>query len=73
MNTACSRWPPGTRAALLDKGSPDYVKGGGIGDVTVWWNRGEHYKELPAGNDLKMANGCPERTRQVIGPILRID
>ncbi len=26
-----------------------------------WWTRGEHYKELNAGNDLKMGNGFPER------------
>ena len=26
-----------------------------------WWTRGEHYKEVNAGNDLKMGNGFPER------------
>ena len=26
-----------------------------------WWTRGEHYKEVNAGNDLKMGNGYPER------------
>lgn len=26
-----------------------------------WWTRAEHYKELNAGNDLKMGNGYPER------------
>ncbi len=29
--------------------------------MTDWWTRGEHYKEILAGNDLKMANGYPER------------
>ena len=28
---------------------------------TDWWTRGEHYKEVKAGNDLKMASGYPER------------
>ena len=31
--------------------------------MTDWWNRAEHYKELLAGNDLKMANGYPERVQ----------
>lgn len=26
-----------------------------------WWNRAEHYKEILAGNDVKMANGYPDR------------
>lgn len=26
-----------------------------------WWTWGEHYKEVKAGNDLKMATGYPER------------
>ncbi len=34
--------------------------------MSDWWTRGEHYKELLAGNDLKMANGYPERVRQVM-------
>ena len=29
--------------------------------MTDWWNRAEHYKEVLAGNDLKMASGYPER------------
>ena len=29
--------------------------------TTDWWTLGEHYKEAMAGNDLKMANGWPER------------
>lgn len=28
---------------------------------TDWWTYGEHYKEVLAGNDLKMAAGYPER------------
>ena len=28
---------------------------------TAWWTRGEHYKEVKAGNDLKMASGYHER------------
>ena len=28
---------------------------------TDWWTFGEHYKEVKAGNDLKMATGYPER------------
>lgn len=29
--------------------------------TTDWWTFGEHYKEVKAGNDLKMACGFPER------------
>lgn len=29
--------------------------------TTDWWTYGEHYKEVKAGNDLKMASGYPER------------
>ena len=29
--------------------------------TTDWWTRGEHYKEVNAGNDLKMGNGFDER------------
>ena len=29
--------------------------------MTDWWNFGEHYKEVKAGNDVKMACGFPER------------
>ena len=29
--------------------------------TTDWWTLGEHYKEVAAGNDLKMATGFPER------------
>ncbi|MFR3228281.1 MAG: hypothetical protein ACLTPG_04880 [Mediterraneibacter gnavus] len=29
--------------------------------TTDWWTSGEHYKEVKAGNDIKMACGFPER------------
>lgn len=29
-----------------------------------WWTLGEHYMEIKAGNDLKMACGYPERVKQ---------
>ncbi len=29
--------------------------------TTDWWTMGEHYKEVKAGNDMKMACGYPER------------
>lgn len=29
--------------------------------TTDWWTYGEHYKEVKAGNDIKMACGFPER------------
>jgi len=32
-----------------------------------WWTRGEHYKEIKAGNDAKMACGFPERVKEVMG------
>ena len=40
-----------------------------------WWNRGEHYKEILAGNDIKMATGFPERVKQAMdmGAISRDD
>ncbi len=28
--------------------------------TTDWWTSGEHYKEVKAGNDIKMACGCTE-------------
>ncbi len=34
--------------------------------TTDWWNRAEHYKEIKAGNDLKMANGYPERVAKAM-------
>ncbi len=35
--------------------------------MSDWWTRGEQYKEILAGNDLKMANGYPERVEEAIG------
>ncbi|MCD8134354.1 MAG: glycoside hydrolase family 3 C-terminal domain-containing protein [Clostridiales bacterium] len=31
-----------------------------------WWTRGEHYKEIKAGNDIKMATGFPERVKKAM-------
>ena len=31
-----------------------------------WWTSGEHYKELEAGNDIKMGCGYPERLMQAL-------
>ena len=33
---------------------------------TDWWTYGEHYKEVKAGNDLKMATGYPERVLEAV-------
>lgn len=43
--------------------------------TTDWWTRGEHYKEILAGNDVKMATGFPERVMkaQEMGVISRED
>lgn len=43
--------------------------------TTDWWTRGEHYKEIKAGNDVKMASGYPERVKQALelGAITRED
>ena len=32
--------------------------------TTDWWTFGEHYREINAGNDLKMGCGFPERVRE---------
>lgn len=34
--------------------------------TTDWWNRGDQYKEIKAGNDVKMGCGYPERILQAI-------
>ncbi len=34
--------------------------------TTDWWTRGEHYKEIKAGNDVKMGCGFPDRVRQAM-------
>ncbi len=43
--------------------------------MSDWWTRGEQYKELLAGNDLKMANGYPERVEEAmkLGAVNRSD
>ena len=43
--------------------------------TTDWWTRGEHYKEILAGNDVKMATGFPDRVQkaQEMGGIGRRD
>ena len=43
--------------------------------MTDWWTRGEQYQEILAGNDLKMANGYPERVREAmtLGAVSRKD
>lgn len=43
--------------------------------MTDWWNRAEHYKEILAGNDLKMASGYPERVQAALekGLVTRAD
>lgn len=34
--------------------------------TTDWWNKAEHYKEIIAGNDLKMAAGEPEAVMEAL-------
>ena len=34
--------------------------------TTDWWTLGEHYKEVAAGNDMKMATGFPERLLEAL-------
>ena len=43
--------------------------------TTDWWTKGEHYKELKAGNDIKMGTGYPERVMMALekGLITRAD
>lgn len=43
--------------------------------TTDWWTDGEHYKEVLAGNDVKMALGFPERIMEAMkqGAINRDD
>lgn len=43
--------------------------------VSDWWGRGEHYKEILAGNDVKMACGFPERVKKAmeLGELTRDD
>lgn len=43
--------------------------------TTDWWTRAEHYKEILAGNDIKMACGYPERVKEAMekGALSRAD
>ena len=34
--------------------------------TTDWWTLGEHYKEVKAGNDMKMACGDPKRLKEAV-------
>lgn len=34
--------------------------------TTDWWNFAEHYKEVKAGNDIKMATGSPEQLLEAL-------
>ena len=34
--------------------------------MTDWWCRSEQYREILAGNDLKMATGYPERVKEAV-------
>lgn len=34
--------------------------------TTDWWTFGEHYKEVAAGNDMKMATGFPDRLLEAL-------
>lgn len=43
--------------------------------ITDWWCRSEQYREILAGNDLKMATGFPERVKEAmrLGAVHRKD
>lgn len=59
----------GYRASECHELLEDILRGewGFTGMVTTdWWTRGEHYKEILAGNDVKMGNGYPERVRHAM-------
>ncbi len=34
--------------------------------TTDWWTRAEHWREIAAGNDIKMANGYPEEVLKAL-------
>ena len=68
----------GVRASENKELLEDILRGewGFKGAVTSdWWTRGEHYKELLAGNDIKMGCGFPERVKQAmeLGAVTRED
>ena len=59
----------GYRASECKELLEDILRGewGFTGMVTTdWWTRGEHYKEIKAGNDVKMGNGYPERVKKAM-------
>ena len=43
--------------------------------TTDWWGHGEQYKEILAGNDLKMGTGYPDRVKKAeeLGALTRAD
>lgn len=68
----------GYRASECKELLEDILRGewGFQGMVTTdWWTRGEQYKEILAGNDIKMGCGFPERVQkaQEAGVITRKD
>ncbi len=59
----------GVRASENRELLEDILRGewGFQGMVTSdWWTRGEHYKEILAGNDVKMAAGYPDRVKRAM-------
>ena len=60
--------------ALLENILRDEWKFNGM-VTTDWWTRGEHYKEILAGNDIKMGCGFPDRVKkaQSLGAVERSD
>ena len=68
----------GWRASECKELLEDILRGewGYQGVVTTdWWNKAEHYKEILAGNDVKMARGYPDRIMMALekGIIKRTD
>ena len=68
----------GWRASECKELLEDILRGewGYQGIVTTdWWNKAEHYKEILAGNDVKMARGYPDRIMMALekGIIKRTD
>lgn len=68
----------GQRASECKELLEDILRGewGFEGIVTTdWWNKAEHYKELLAGNDIKMGCGYPDRLQEAmeLGAITRED
>ena len=68
----------GQRASESKELLTDILRGewGFKGMVTSdWWNRAEHYKEILAGNDVKMATGFEDRVQKAmeLGALTRSD